>query len=93
MYRAAPKEVARVLHRCAVHDPYILVFGPDNADAPGRFLLRVMLAVPEDRGTGHCWAAASLAQVREMIPHSLVRWPAIRTVPQPALVEQWCLRR
>jgi hypothetical protein len=93
MHRATSGEVGRVLHRCSVHDPYVLVFGPDNAAAPGQYLLRVMLAVPEDKTTDHHWTAKSLAQVREMIPPGLVRWPRVRTTPLPALLEQWGLKR
>ena len=93
MRRASPQEVAQVLRNHSVHDPYLLVFGPDSRDAPGRFVLRVALAVPEDQITEHHWAAASLQQVRAMIPPSLVRWPKVRTTPLPALVEQWGLKR
>jgi hypothetical protein len=93
MHRASTQEVARVLHAHSVHDPYLLVFGPESHDAPGRFVLRVVLAVPEDQVTDHHWAANSLEQVRAMIPPSLVRWPKVRTTQMPALVEQWGLRR
>jgi hypothetical protein len=56
-------------------------------------VLRVVLAVPEDKVTDHHWTANSLEQARAMIPLSLVRWPKVRTTPLPALVEQWGLKR
>ena len=87
------KEVARVLHAHSVHDPYVLVFGPESQDAPKQFVLRVVLAVPDDRFIEHEWTANSLEQIREMIPPSLVRWPKVRTTLLPALVEQWGLQR
>ena len=93
MHRASTKEVARVLRDYSVHDPYLLVFGPESQDAPGRFVLRIVLAVPEDQTTEHHWTANSLQQLRAMIPPSLVRWPKVRTTPLPALVEQWGLQR
>ncbi len=93
VHRASTREVARVLRAHSVHDPYLLVFGPHSQDAPGRFVLRVVLAVPEDQTTDHQWTANSLEQVRAMIPSSLVRWPKVRTAPLPALVEQWGLQR
>ena len=93
MRRGSTQEVAQVLHNHSVHDPYLLVFGPESHDAPGRYVLRVVLAVPEDKATDHHWTANSLEQARAMIPPSLVRWPRVRTTPLPALVEQWGLRR
>lgn len=93
MHRVSNKEVARVLHVHSVHDPYLLIFGPSNPDAPEHFVLRVVLAVPEDKFTDHHWTAKSLEQVRAMIPSGLVRWPRVRTTPMPALVEQWGLKR
>jgi len=90
----APQEqVARVLRAYSAHDPYCLLFGPDNPDSPGSYLLRVMLAVPEDRATDRCWTASSLERAREMIPAGLAPWPKVRTTPQPGLLEQWCLTR
>ena len=82
-----------MLHAHSVRDPYLLVFGPESQDAPGRYVLRVVLAVPEDKATDHHWTANSLQQVRAMIPPSLIRWPKERTTPLPALVEQWGLKR
>ena len=93
MHRASTKEVAQVLRDHSVHDPYLLVFGPDSPDVPGQFVLRVALAVPEDQITEHHWAATSLQQVRAMIPPNLIRWPKVRTTSLPALVEQWGLQR
>ena len=93
MGRASTQEVAQVLHSYSVHDPYLLVFGPESHDAPGRYVLRVVLAVPEDTVTDHHWTANSLEQVRAMIPSGLIRWPKVRTTPLPALVEQWGLKR
>ena len=93
MHRASTQEVAQVLHVYSVHDPYLLVFGPEGQDAPGQYVLRVVLAVPEDKPTNHYWTANSLEQVRAMIPSGLVRWPRVRTTQLPALVEQWGLRR
>ena len=93
MDRASTRDVAQVLRDPSVHDPYLLVFGPESHDAPGRYMLRVVLAVPEDKVTDHHWTAKSLEHVRAMIPSGLVRWPRVRTTPLPALVEQWGLRR
>lgn len=93
MHRSTPKEVARVLRLHSVHDPYLLVFGPENLDAPGLYVLRVMLAVPEDKATDHQWTASSLERVRAMLPLGLVLWPRARTTPLPGLLEQWCLKR
>jgi hypothetical protein len=93
MRRASTQEVARVLHIHSVHDPYLLVFGPESHNAPGRYVLRVVLAVPEDKVTDYHWTANSLEQVRAMIPSGLVRWPRVRTTQLPALVEQWGLQR
>jgi hypothetical protein len=93
MHRATREEVARVLHLHLVHDPYLLVFGPDNLDAPGLYVLRVVLAVPENKATDHYWTANSLEQVRGMLPAGLVLWPRVRTTPLPGLLEQWCLKR
>jgi hypothetical protein len=93
MHRATPEEVARVLHLYSVGDPYLLVFGPDNLYAPGLYVLRVVLAVPEDKATDQHWTANSLEQVRKMIPPGLVLWPRVRTTPLPALLEQWGLKR
>jgi hypothetical protein len=93
MHRATRNELARVLHQYSVHDPYLLVFGPDNPDAPGQYVLRVVLAVPEDKATDHQWTANSLQQVRGMLPPGLVLWPRLRTTPLPGLLEQWCLKR
>ena len=63
MRRASTREVARVLQAHSVHDPYLLVFGPGNSDAPEHFVLRVVLAVPEDRFTDQYWTANSLEQI------------------------------
>jgi hypothetical protein len=94
MNRQAPRDqVARALHEHSVHDPYCLLFGPDNPDVPGRYVLRVMLAVPEDKALDRCWTTTSLERARAMIPTALTRWPKVRTTPQPGLVEQWCLAR
>lgn len=93
MFRATREEIAQLLHRYSVHDPYLLIFGPDNLDMPGLYLLRIMFAVPKDQASEHYWTAASLEQVRAIIPSTLVRWPRVRTTSQPALVEQWCLQR
>ena len=82
-----------MLHAHSVHDPYLLVFGPESPDAQGQYVVRVVLAVPEDKAPDHSWTANSLEQARAMIPPSLVRWPRVRTTPMPALVEQWGLRR
>ena len=90
---ASHEQVARALHTYSVHDPYCLLFGPDNPDLPGSYLVRVMLAVPEDRATDCCWTASSLERARERIPATLTRWPKARTTPQPGLLEQWCLAR
>ena len=87
----ARESVARVLQVLSPHDPYCLVFGPDNPDAPGSYLLRIMLAVPEDRPSGHHWRARTLEEARALLPTSLARWPKERTTPKPGLVEQWCL--
>jgi hypothetical protein len=76
------EQVARALHLHSVHDPYCLLFGPDNLDLPGLYLLRVMLAVPEDRATDCYWTATSLDRAREMIPAGLIRWPKVRTTPR-----------
>ena len=95
MDRRAPPlgHVARALHEHSVHDPYCLLFGPDNPDRPGLYLLRVMLAVPEDSATDLCWTAASLEQARDLLPAALTRWPRGRTTSRPGLLEQWCLSR
>ncbi len=82
-----------MLRLCSARDPYCLLFGPDNADCPGMYLVRVIVAVPGDEATGHCWAADSLERARAMIPAGLTRWPKVRTAPRPGLLEQWCLRR
>jgi hypothetical protein len=87
--RAPPREqVAQALHECSVHDPYCLLFGPDNPDFPGRYVLRVMLAVPEDRATECCWTATSPERARAMIPPSC---PAGRrsAPPRGRALEQW----
>ena len=93
MHRASFQEVAQVLHTHSVHDPYLLIFGPESHDASGQYVVRLVLAVPEDKATNHHWTANSLEQARSMIPPGLVRWPKVRTTPLPALVEQWGLKR
>jgi hypothetical protein len=93
--RFAPNsdDLAHVLQRFSVHDPYVLLFGPDNPDVPGLYVLRVMLAVPEDRATEHRWTASTLERARAAIPRTLARWPKVRTTPLPGLLEQWCTVR
>jgi hypothetical protein len=86
-------QVAQALQLHAVHDPYILVFGPDNLDVPGVYVVRIVLAVPEDKLTDCFWTASSLERAREMLPAALMLWPTVRTTPQPGLQEQWCLER
>src|SRR5689334_18062908 len=87
------EQVAQALRRHAVQDPYILLLGPDNQEQPGLYLVRVMLTVPEDQPTGDCWTASSLERARQMIPPALTRRPAVRTTPQPGLLEQWGMTR
>ena len=86
-------DLAGALRSHSVHDPYVLVFGPDNPDLPGRYVVRVMLAVPEDRPVDRVWTASSLERARGMVPAALVRRPRVRTTPRPGLVEQWELPR
>ena len=94
MEQAASREqLAEALRAHSVHDPYVLLFGPDNPDRPGRYVLRVMLAVPGDRPLGQIWAAGSLERARDMMPAAMVRLPRVLTTPRPGLIEQWALPR
>ena len=86
-------DLARALRAHSVHDPYCLLLGPDNPECPGRYVVRLALAVPEDRVTDLRWTASSLERACGMLPPGLVRWPQARTTPRPGLLEQWCLAR
>ena len=79
------EQIAEALRVLSVQDLYCLVFGPDNPEHPGRYLVRVMLAVPKDAPTDRAWTAISLERARAMMPSTLVRWPRVRTTPRPAL--------
>ena len=86
-------DLAEALRLHSVHDPYVLVFGPDDPDLPGRYVVRVALAVPGDRPLDPVWTASSLERARDLLPAALVRRPQVRATPRPGLVEQWELPR
>ena len=86
-------DLAGALRLHSVHDPYVLVVGPDNLDRPGCYAMRVVLAVPEDRPLDPVWTASSLERARDLLPAALVRRPWARTTPRPGLVEQWEMLR
>jgi hypothetical protein len=68
--------------------PHWVVMGPGTGDQPGVYLARLWAALPEPRHTGTLLRAATLDQLRELLPAGLtclLRQPA----DDPNIIETW----